>query len=49
MARVVEIFVLVNAVCGITAFVIAKGIAKKVKRRVVGEEETSEQEHGQSP
>ena len=39
MARVMEIFVIVNAACGITAFVLAKGLARKVKRKIVGDEE----------
>lgn len=38
MARVMEIFVIVNAACGIAAFVIAKGLAKKAIRKIKGPE-----------
>lgn len=39
MARVMEIFVIVNAACGIAAFLVAKGVAKKVIRKITGEDE----------
>lgn len=39
MARVMELFVIVNAACGIAAFVLAKGLIKKARRKILGEEE----------
>lgn len=33
MARIMELFVIVNAACGIAAFVIAKGMINKTKRK----------------
>jgi len=38
MARVMELFVIVNAACGIAAFLVAKGMIKKLKRSITGEE-----------
>ena len=43
MARVMELFVIVNAACGIAAFVIAKGLWNRAKRKITGEEERSRQ------
>lgn len=39
MTRLVEIFVLVNAACGIAAFVIAKGLVKRAKRKITGDDD----------
>jgi hypothetical protein len=39
MARVMEIFVIVNAACGIAAFVIAKGLINKAKKKIVGDDD----------
>ena len=36
MARIMELFVIVNAGCGIAAFVLAKGGIKKIKRWLGG-------------
>jgi hypothetical protein len=36
-----ELFVIVNAACGIAAFVIAKGMIKRAKRKITGEDERS--------
>jgi hypothetical protein len=41
MTRIVEIFVLVNAACGIAAFVIAKGFVKRAKRKITGEDQST--------
>lgn len=41
MARVMEIFVIVNAACGIAAFIIAKGVWNKAKRKLNAEDETN--------
>lgn len=43
MARIMEIFVIVNAACGIAAFLIAKGLIKKARKKITGEEERSRQ------
>ena len=40
MARIMEIFVIVNAACGIAAFLIAKNVIKRAKRKITGEEES---------
>lgn len=37
MTRIVEIFVLINAFCGIAAFVIAKGLWRRFKRKMIPE------------
>lgn len=39
MARVMELFVIVNAACGIAAFVIAKGLVNKARKKIAGEED----------
>ena len=33
-----EVFVIVNAACGIAAFLIAKGLIKKARRKITGDE-----------
>ncbi len=35
--RIIEILVAANALCGIAAFFIARGVIRKVRRRVLGE------------
>jgi hypothetical protein len=35
--RIVEIIVAVNALCGIAAFVIARGLIGKTRRKIFGE------------
>lgn len=42
MARVMELFVIINAACGIAAFLIARGAINKVKRRISDDEERRE-------
>lgn len=42
MARVMEIFVIVNAACGIAAFVVAKGLVNRARRKIQGEDERSD-------
>lgn len=37
-----EIFVIVNAACGIAAFLVAKGMIKRAKRKITGEDERSD-------
>lgn len=48
MARIMEIFVIVNAACGIAAFLIAKGLLNKGRRKANeifrGEDEESRKE-----
>lgn len=40
MARVMELFVIVNAACGIFAFLLARGAIKKVRRELgLGDEQ----------
>ena len=43
MARVMELFVIVNAGCGIAAFLLARGAIKKVKRQFGVEDERKKQ------
>jgi hypothetical protein len=42
MGRVMEIFVIVNAACGIAAFVVAKGLINRAKRKITREDEQSD-------
>jgi hypothetical protein len=35
--RIVEIILAINALCGIAAFVIARGLIRKMRRKVFGE------------
>lgn len=42
MARVMELFVIINAACGIAAFVIAKGLINKARKKIIGEDERSD-------
>lgn len=42
MARVMEIFVIVNAACGIAVFVTAKGLVNRAKRKITREDEQSD-------
>lgn len=43
MARLMEIFVIVNATCGIAAFILAKGLGRKFKRKITGEKEKEDE------
>lgn len=38
MVRIVEILIAANAVCGIAAFLIARGVVRKVQRRMLGDD-----------
>jgi hypothetical protein len=49
MARVMEIFVIVNAACGIGAFLIARGAIKKMRRKLGLEEEARNLERKEQP
>lgn len=44
MARVMELFVIVNAGCGIAAFLLARGAIKKVKRQLGIDEQRRQEE-----
>ena len=44
MARVMELFVIVNAGCGIAAFLLARGAIKKVKRQFGAEDQERREE-----
>ncbi len=43
MARLMELFVIVNAACGIAAFLLAKGLIQKARRKITGEDESRHQ------